>query len=331
MSDDRKKDHIELALASRTESNNLDLYYEPLLSAHPTQEMDLSLNFLEKSFKVPLWVSSMTGGTEKAYLINKNLAKLCSEFGFGMGLGSCRPLLKNKEERLKDFDFKEIIGDQAFYINLGIAQLEELVFENRLEEVTQICDKLQADGLIIHVNPLQEWLQPEGDRFKLPPIETIKTVLERISIKVIVKEVGQGFGPNSLLSLMKLPLAAIELAGFGGTNFTLLEHSRHNAQSSGKNASNLNLSYIGHTPSEMINWINQYQDNGGIKCRDFIISGGIKNVLEGYKLQESLNTKSIIGMASSFLQYAHDYELLKDFTYCEIENLKLAHCFLRGK
>lgn len=328
--EDRKKDHIELALNSQTVSGNLDLYYEPLLSAHPDESFDISTHFLDKNFKAPLWISSMTGGTEKAKLLNTNLAKVANEFGFGMGLGSCRPLLESYD-RKEDFDLRDIIGDQAFYINLGIAQLENLISNNEIFKVQKICDDLHADGLIIHVNPMQEWTQPEGDRFKKAPIDTIKFVVSQLDLKIIVKEVGQGFGPNSLISLMKLPISAIDFAGFGGTNFTLLELSRHNARQGGKTHSNYNLQNIGHTCSEMINWVNQNIDQSSVKCREFIISGGVSDTLEGFRLQESLKAKSIIGMASSFLKHAHDYEELKDFTCSEIENYKLAKCFLKGK
>lgn len=332
MSKDRKKDHIELALNSRTESGNLDMYYEPLLSAHPDQNTDISSDFLGKKFKAPLWISSMTGGTEKAFNLNTNLAKLTNELGLGMGLGSCRPIIENKTERLKDFKLREIIGDRPFYTNLGIAQVEELIHTNQINKIIELQKLLEADGLIIHVNPLQEWAQPEGDRFKIPPIETIKRLLNQSQINIIVKEVGQGFGPSSLLSLMQLPLQAIEFASFGGTNFTLLEQSRQDAQDSDKKAPNQILSHIGHTSSEMIDWVNQItESSSGLKCKEFIISGGITNSIEGYKLQTSLKAQSIIGMASSFLKVADDYGKLKEFAQTEIENLKLAKCFLRGK
>ncbi len=330
MSEDRKKDHIELAFESQTKSGNLDMYYEPLLSSHPNESTDISLEFLGKTFNAPLWISSMTGGTQKAKLLNTNLAKVANEFGFGMGLGSCRPLL-DSFNRKEDFDLRDLIGDQAFYLNLGIAQLEELIDNNKVSKIQKIHEELLSDGLIIHVNPMQEWAQTEGDRYKRAPIETIKFILDNFGLNIIVKEVGQGFGPNSLLSLMSLPIAAIDFAGFGGTNFTLLEQTRHNAQSSDKRPSNLSLSLIGHTCDEMINWVNQTIDNSSIRCKEFIISGGVENSINGYRLQQNLKAKSIIGMASSFLKHAHDYELLKDFTHSEIENLKLAKCFLKGK
>ncbi len=174
MSDNRKKDHIDLAFKSQTKSNErkYDLNYEPLFSAHPDSDTDISVEFIGKKLRAPLWVSSMTGGTEHAAKINQNLAKACNEFGFGMGLGSCRPLL-NSTNRFSDFNLRDTIGDNPFYANLGIAQLEELIFRNETSKIDKMIQDLHVDGLIIHVNPLQEWMQPEGDRFRQSPLKTI--------------------------------------------------------------------------------------------------------------------------------------------------------------
>ncbi len=331
MSDDRKKDHIKLALNSQTNINNKDFYYEPLLGAHPADEESVSVNFLGKKFTYPLWISSMTGGTEKAYKINKNLATIAGEFGFGMGLGSCRSLLES-DQRIKDFDFKSLVGDQAFYINLGIAQVEQLIKSKSLTKITDLISKLQADGLIIHINPLQEWLQPEGDRIEIAPIESIKIIVNELDTNIIIKEVGQGFGPMSLESLMKLPIAAIDFSGFGGTNFSLIELNRHNAQEFDKDSSHNRLVSIGHTCSEMIEWTNSLLSSSNhYKCKDFIISGGIKNVLDGHAHQQKLNANSIIGMAASFLKHAEDLGALRDFAHMETQNYKLAKKLLRER
>jgi isopentenyl-diphosphate delta-isomerase len=331
MSDKRKTDHIELAFSSKTTENNKDIYYEPILNAHPTTQLDLTQEFMGIEFKAPLWISSMTGGTQRANLINKNLAIVAGEFGFGMGLGSCRPLLESND-RFSDFNQREHLGDNAFFINLGVAQLEQMIEENKLPQVEKLISSLKADGLIIHVNPMQEWFQPEGDRFKQSPLKTIEIVSNFLSTKLIVKEVGQGFGPKSLECLMKLPLAAIELSGFGGTNFSLLELSRHNAQKLDKEGSNNSLIHMGHSCDEMINWINPLVNSGDdIKCKSFIISGGVSNIVDGYQLQNKLGAQSIIGMASSFLKHAEDIGQLREFVTMEIENLKFCHNFIKGK
>lgn len=326
---DRKKDHIEMAFDSQISQKHVGLYYEPMLSAHPDEDTDISINFLNKTLKAPLWISSMTGGTEKAKLINKNLATIANKFGIGMGLGSCRSLLTGNQ-RIEDFDYKSVVGNFPFYANLGIAQLENLVTNRQLYKVKELLTDLNVDGLIIHVNPLQEWAQPEGDQFRVAPIETIKQTLFELETNIIVKEVGQGFGPNSLISLMNLPLAAIDFAGHGGTNFTALELARHSALASGKRVSFQSLAYVGHTAAEMIQWVNTNISGQKVQCKSFIISGGISDAIEGHKLREQLNASSIIGMGSAFLKYAESLIELENFTQAQVDILKLSKCFFKG-
>ena len=245
---ERKNDHIELAGNSRTELSKLDkrFNYEPLFFSHPSQGTRWPSTFLGHHFDYPIWVSSMTGGTDHARRINENLAKLCGEFRIGMGLGSCRSLLHEKS-RLEEFKVKKFMGTMPLFANLGIAQVEEFVEKGFLNKIHEMVSKVEADGLIIHINPLQEWFQPEGDRFKTPPLETLKRFLDDCSYPVIVKEVGQGMGPRSLKALLELPLAGIELAGFGGTNFTLLEKMRGE-----KSSSRDGFIHVGHSCMEMI-------------------------------------------------------------------------------
>jgi isopentenyl-diphosphate Delta-isomerase len=115
-----------------------------------------------------MWVSSMTGGTKMAHTINHNLARACKEFRIGMGLGSCRKLLDD-DTYFEDFNLRPIMGDDLpLFANLGIAQVEILLAENKLDQIKRLVEKLQADGLIIHINPLQEWMQPEGQQDSTP-------------------------------------------------------------------------------------------------------------------------------------------------------------------
>jgi isopentenyl-diphosphate Delta-isomerase len=215
----RKADHIEMAFLSQVNEVEYDnrFFYEPMLQPHPVKE-SLATTFLGKNLGVPMWVSSMTGGTFAARKINTNLARACHEFRMGMGLGSCRALLDSNAS-MHDFDMRDIIGDDLpLFANLGISQVEQLLEVNQADKIRILVDKLRADGLIVHVNPLQEFFQPGGDRLKHAPITSIRHLLDVAGYPVIVKEVGQGMGPASLRELIRLPLAAIEFAAFGGTN-----------------------------------------------------------------------------------------------------------------
>ena len=328
----RKHDHIALAMRSQVSHGDLDarFYYEPMLSGHPVAGSWPVFPFLGKTLQVPMWVSSMTGGTKLAGIINRNLARACHEFGMGMGLGSCRALLYS-DEHLADFDIRDQIGDDVpLFANIGIAQLERLIDEDELWRVSALLTTLRADGLIVHVNPMQEWMQPEGDVFSRPPLETILTLLDSFpGISLVVKEVGQGFGPESLRALLQLPLAAIDFAAGGGTNFAKLELFR--ADEARRQAA-MPLVYVGHTAEQMMRWTNDLVVELGdkIRCRSVIISGGVRDYLDGYYLTESSILPSVYGQASAFLTYAQgDYRALHDYIAAQVRGLEVARAYLK--
>lgn len=330
LTSDRKKDHIELAFEAdmSKHGNDTRFFYEPLLAAHPSPDEDISIDFLGKKLKAPIWVSSMTGGTAQAYDINRRLAEACAKFGLGMALGSCRPLLHDSQ-RLSDFDVRDLIGnDLPLYANLGIAQVEKLLEEKRSGDITGLVTLLRADGLVVHINPLQEWLQPEGDRFNTPPIETLTALLEAVDFPVIVKEVGQGMGKESISAVLKMPFEAFELAAHGGTNFSRLELLRSTPEQRHQYDA---ISHLGHSISEMVYWINQMStdNNDGIKCRQIIVSGGVKNFLDGYYWTQHVRLPAIYGQASTLLKYAREsQEALDEFIQQQIKGLQLARAFL---
>ncbi|MEM6297989.1 MAG: isopentenyl-diphosphate delta-isomerase [Bacteroidota bacterium] len=332
---DRKKDHIELAFKSRVTADQLDqrFYYEPIFAAHPDGEPE-PFSFLERTMHYPIWVSSMTGGTNWAGTINKNLARACGEFGFGMGLGSCRSLLTS-DEHLGDFAVRDLMGDQPLYANLGVAQIEQLQDTQDVGRVYDLLEKLEADGLIIHINPMQEALQPEGDRFGRSSLETITRFVEdHPKIAVIVKEVGQGMGIKSLEALLKLPIVALDFAASGGTNFALLELLRNTPEAQDTFAG---LARVGHTAAEMVDFLKIAAENVGSerKCRQIIASGGIKDFLDGYYATEKINTmdndlQAVYGQASSFLKHARgEYEELRTYILAQLEGYRLAKAFLQ--
>jgi isopentenyl-diphosphate delta-isomerase len=328
VTESRKKDHIDLAFKSQVDMTDHRFYYEPLLSGHPEKNLK-EISFIGKNLKAPIWISSMTGGTGKAKIINENLGRACNEFGLGMGLGSCRIILEDNTY-LQDFNLRPVIGnDFPFFANLGVAQLESLILNKRLSQINALVDKLKADGIIIHVNPLQEWLQPEGDHFKLSSLQVVEEVLNAVDFPVIVKEVGQGMGYHSLKALFQLPLAAIDFAAHGGTNFAMLELLRADESSRELYTP---LAHVGHTAEEMVEFTNKIVDELGDnrKCNFVIISGGIKTFLDGYYLINKIKIPAIYGMASPFLKHAMgEYQPLKSFVELQLEGLKIANAMLR--
>ncbi len=298
------------------------------MNGHPRKDHDISIPFLDKKFDTPIWVSSMTGGTGLAKTINTNLARACGEYGMGMGLGSCRSLLES-DERILDFDMRSLMKDQPLYANLGIAQIGELFASSKESQIVELVKKLQADGLIIHINPLQEWLQPEGDIYHESPLDLIKRVIDLDeNLSIIIKEVGQGMGPKSLQALYELPIDAVDFAAGGGTNFAKLELHR---ASEDQKERYTGLAQVGHSALEMVHMANDLSDKyaSQFQCKQTIISGGVVDYLDGYYLTEKLNHPAIYGQASGFLKHAmDDYEKLQKHIESQINGLQMAHQFL---
>lgn len=326
----RKKDHIDLALQSQLKNEMLDqrFYYEPMLQPHPDRNDLEPFPFLGKTIKAPIWISSMTGGTKMAEKINKNLARACNEFGLGMGLGSCRIILDD-DTYFHQFNVRDIIGNEyPLYANLGISQIETSLEEKGIDKIIGLVERLRADGLFIHVNPVQEWLQPEGDVIKRAPADTIAEFISLVDFPVAVKEVGQGMGPASLKTLMELPLQAIEFAAFGGTSFAKVELLRSDEARQEMLAP---LSRIGNDAASMVTHVNHIMETDSeVKVKEIIVSGGIKNFMDGYYLIEKCKLNTIYGQASAFLKHAKEsYEQLKAFTAYQLDGLAFAKSYLK--
>lgn len=334
----RKSDHLNLAQSAQMDARLVDarFNYEPLLSAHPQDaiaevEARFAQRWAGKTLKAPLWISSMTGGTKEATLVNQRLATIAGEFGLGMGLGSCRPLLES-ETSLKDFQLRPFLGAESLFMaNLGIAQVEQLIEDKELSRLEDLMGLLETDGLIVHINPLQEWFQPEGDRLKKPALESLKILCEKASYPIMVKEVGQGMGPASLRELMKLPLLAIDFGAFGGTNFSQLEVLRASGE---KKSPFVELAQVGHTADEMVYFVNELlkELTEEAQCRSFIISGGIQSSLQGFYLMEKLEASSVYGQAKAFLEAAHKGENeLREYVTEQLTLLAVSARFLSPK
>ena len=327
----RKEDHISLAFQSATQSHQSDprFEYEPILNGHVIPDLDLSTTYCGLEMQFPILVSSMTGGTARAKTINYNLAKMCGAYRLGMGLGSCRQLLY-EDKRLAEFDVKHLMPDSPLLINLGIAQIEELIQRGDENLISVLIQQLSADGLIIHINPLQEWMQPEGDRIMVPPIQSIKRIISIADYPIVIKEVGQGFGQESLRVLLSLPLEAVDLAGFGGTNFAKLELLRSDKLRHDSLAPIFN---IGHNCTEMIAHINRIiqEDKAHVKCQKIIFSGGVKGFLDGYYFIQKSKWPALYAQASGFLKHALNYDDLSRYIELQIEGLKMSHALLKIK
>lgn len=310
--------------------------YEPMTQGFPDlNNLEVGeYNLAGKTLKAPLWISSMTGGTGEARHINQSLARVAREFGLGIGLGSCRQLL-HSDEYFEDFNLRPIVGnDICLMANFGMAQMDQWIQNKEHNKIVEICKRLQVDGLFLHINPLQEFFQEEGDRWTRSPLELLDEVLELFEatgLVIGVKEVGQGMGPESIKTIMERPISIFEFGAFGGTNFSKLEKMR--GPSSEEFREEIDLRYVGHSAFEMIEFINEWiGHNDQSDLPGIIISGGVRSYLQGHYLLESLKAPAVYGMAMPFLAHAaKGYEELERFVSSELKGLKMAQQFLKVK
>lgn len=308
----RKTAHIKLVRRGQVDIKQLDsrFHYEPLLAPHNNS---FNHTFLNKVIGAPIFLSSITGGTKKSKKINNNISITSKELKLPMGLGSIRPLLDDPNDESYSTGY-------ITYGNIGIAQL------NRVDDINRVIEKMSLDGLIIHINPLQEWCQPDGDIYLEKPIDTLYKYLSNIEGKIIIKEVGCGFGPQSLEELLKMQIDVIDLSGFGGTSFTKIELLR-----SKKIFKDFYrpLIGLGESNEDMIDYLNKHLEKGLGMNKEYIVSGGIRNFLDGYYYTSKLNANSIYGYAGNILKYANKSSTaLIDYLKKDIEGYNLSRSYL---
>lgn len=223
----RKLDHIKIALAKNVQSNVKSGFEEVTLVHRALPEINkgdvkLEASFLGRKINAPIIIAGMTGGHEKAEIINKNLALAAQELGIPMGLGSQRAAIED-EDTACTFSVAREAAPEAFLIaNLGIAQFCR---GYGLEEARKAVDMIRADALAVHLNPLHEAVQSSGDVFFKGCFERMKK-LQELGVPIIAKETGAGVCREDAVLLEKAGVAAIDVGGLGGTSFAAIEHYR---------------------------------------------------------------------------------------------------------
>lgn len=224
----RKADHIRINLEEDVAAKGVTPGFDEWRLAHralPEMDLDdveLSTRFLDRRLGAPLLISCMTGGTDRAHVINQRLAAVAQHRRLVMGLGSCRVLLEHPEV-LPTFDVRDIAPDVPLLANLGAVQLNRGVGAG---ECRRLLDMLRADALVLHLNPLQEALQPEGDTCFGGLLDRIARLCDGLGAPVIVKEVGWGIAADLVTALVEAGVAAVDVAGAGGTSWSEVERHR---------------------------------------------------------------------------------------------------------
>ena len=229
----RKADHLRICLDEDVQfhqtTNGLEHYRftHCCLPELDRNEIDLTTTFLGKQLGAPLLISSMTGGTELAGKINCRLAEVAQHYKIAMGVGSQRVVLE-KPQVAGTFAVRSHAPDILLFANLGAVQLN---YDCGLDECWRLVELLEANALILHLNPLQECIQPKGDTNFRSLLEKIAQLCQKLPVPVIVKEVGNGISAAMAQKLIAVGVAAIDVAGAGGTSWAKVESERaENAQ-----------------------------------------------------------------------------------------------------
>ncbi|XZN95030.1 MAG: type 2 isopentenyl-diphosphate Delta-isomerase [Microcoleus sp.] len=224
----RKADHLRLCIEEDVQFRETTSGFERYRFTHcclpelDRTEIDLTSTFLGKKLAAPLLISSMTGGTELAQTINYRLADVAQKYKIAMGVGSQRIAVENPQ--LADtFAVRRRAPDILLFANIGAVQLN---YNYGLAQCQKIVDILEADALILHLNPLQECVQTEGDTNFKGLLDQIAKLCEKLPVPVIAKEVGNGISGKMAKKLLAAGVSALDIAGAGGTSWAKIEGER---------------------------------------------------------------------------------------------------------
>ncbi len=297
MHEQRKSDHIRINLEENVGFNHLTTGFENyhfLHQALPNLDLaniDTAMTLFGKTLQAPILISSMTGGTEQAQLINRILAEAAEISGIAMGLGSQRAAIED-EALVDSFWVRPVAPNILLFANLGAIQLN---YGYGIKQCQRAVDMVEADALILHFNPLQEAVQPEGDTQFSGLLHKVEQVCAKLPVPVIAKEVGWGFSKDTVQQLSKAGVAAIDVAGAGGTSWSQVEMYRATNEIQRRVAA----TFVdwGIPTSEAILAAKQAAPNLPV-----IASGGLGN---GLDIAKSIALGAIMGgMAGPFLKAA---------------------------
>jgi isopentenyl-diphosphate Delta-isomerase len=314
----RKEDHLQICLNEQVQfqgiTTGLEDYYfiHQALPEANLADIDLSTEFLGKSLTAPLIISSMVGGIGTAAKINRNLAQAAQSLGLAMGVGSQRSMIEDPKV-IRTFRVREVAPDILLLANLGAVQLN---YGYGIKECIRAVESIGADALILHLNPLQEALQAEGNTNFTGLLKKIKEICRGLQVPVVIKEVGAGISQSVAEKLVRAGVSAIDVSGAGGTCWSEIERRRATDDISNNVA--LSFSSWGIPTTETIRMVRQVSPQLPI-----IASGGIRTGVDVAKvIALGSNAAGIAGpllkVANSSVRETEDY--LKEI----MESLRVA-------
>ncbi|MFX1518619.1 MAG: type 2 isopentenyl-diphosphate Delta-isomerase [Promethearchaeota archaeon] len=325
----RKLDHIKICLNNDVQAKNKTTGFEDVDFIHcALPELDLaSINIKNKlfghEFTVPIIISAMTGGHPVAEKINKILAIAAQELGIGLGLGSQRAALENPQLE-KTYSIAREYAPDAFLIgNIGAPQLADGTI--KLKEAKRLIELIDGNALAIHLNALQEAIQPEGDSNYSGVIQAIDKLTDELEVPIIAKETGAGISREIASRIEKAGVAGIDIQGAGGTSFSAVEVYRAEKQG---------LEHLKRLGTVFWDWglptaVSTVEVALNTSQMEIIASGGIRNGLEMAKAM-ALGAEGV-GIASPLLApaFSGDVAAVKSVIDNFITELKCA-MFLTG-
>lgn len=224
----RKREHIETVLSADVAAKGVTTGFERFFFEHRAlpelslDAVDLSVSLFGKELRAPLLISSMTGGTAAAREINLRLAEAAQELGIAMGLGSQRAAIE-REDLADTYRVRAVAPDILLFANMGAVQLN---YGYGVDEARRAVEMIEADALFLHLNPLQEAVQAEGDRDWRGLLGRLEALIPAVGVPVVVKEVGNGIAASLVKALAGCGVAAVDVAGAGGTSWSEVEAHR---------------------------------------------------------------------------------------------------------
>jgi isopentenyl-diphosphate delta-isomerase len=293
---DRKAEHIKINLEEDVQSG-LTTGLERLHFVHQAlpeidlADIDITTVFFEKTLSAPIIISAMTGGTDEAQQFNLALAEAAQASGIAMGLGSQRAAIE-EESLAATFNVRKVAPNILLFANLGAVQLN---YGYGIDECRRAVEMVEADALVLHLNPLQEALQPLGDVNFSGLLEKIEAICTDLSVPVIVKEVGWGISAPTAKALVDVGVKGIDVAGAGGTSWSQVEMYRADSEAQARLA------------AKFINWgiptARALLDvRNSLPKVPLIASGGIRNGIDIAKCV--CLGANLAGLASPFLKAA---------------------------
>jgi isopentenyl-diphosphate Delta-isomerase len=293
----RKTDHIKINLEQDVRSgitSGLERYQfiHEALPELDIEAVDTSMKLFGRELSAPILISSMTGGTEQAGKINQRIAEAAQECKLAMGLGSQRAALEDPQQIPTYTIARKVAPDILLFANLGAVQLN---YGYGIDECRRAVEMIQADALILHLNPLQEAVQENGNTNFSGLAKKIESICNKLEVPIIVKEVGWGNSRRTARILADCGVAAIDVAGAGGTSWTQVEMHRAPDEFSRQ----LAASFFGWGISTVDSILNVKKASPEMV---FFASGGIKDGLDIAKCIALGAT--LVGMAGQFLKAA---------------------------